>query len=78
MKEANDESLEWTLVRRSLMEELTGEEQQQLNTWLNASPAHQAYYDRISGFNPAEGLPGLSKEQYERDFIRYVSLIRQA
>lgn len=78
MKEANDESLEWTLVRRGLTEELTGEEQQQLNTWLNASPAHQAYYDRISGFNPAEGLPGLSKEQYERDFIRYVSLIRQA
>lgn len=78
MKEANNESLEWTLIRRSLTEELTDEEKQQLNTWLNESPAHQAYYDRISGFNPAEGIPGLSKEQYERDLARYVSLIRLA
>lgn len=78
MERVDDESLEWTLIRRSLTEELTAEERQQLETWLNESSDHRRYYDRITGFNPSEGIPGLSKEQYEEDFTRYVALIRKA
>ncbi len=78
MERVDDESLEWTLIRRSLTEELTAEERQQLETWLNESSDHRRYYDRITGFSPSEGIPGLSKEQYEEDFTRYVALIRKA
>lgn len=49
MEKSNDESLEWTLIKRSLTEELTTEERLQLETWLNESSAHRRYYDRIVG-----------------------------
>ena len=43
MEKSNDESLEWTLIKRSLTEELTTEERLQLETWLNESSAHRRY-----------------------------------
>ena len=77
MEKANDESLEWTLIRRSLIEELTAEERLQLEKWQNASSAHRRYYDRIAGFDSSEGVPGLSGEQYEKELAEYVALIRK-
>ena len=60
MEKRNDESLEWTLIRKSLAEGLTKEEQEQLNAWLEASPEHRAFYNRISKFDRSEGIAGLS------------------
>ena len=77
MEKSNDESLEWTLIKRSLTEELTTEERLQLETWLNESSAHRRYYDRIVGFDPSEGVSGLSGEQCEEELAQYVTLIRK-
>lgn len=77
MKKGNDESLEWTLIRRSFAGELSGEEQQQLDAWLEASPDHRAFYDRVSGFDRSEGISGLSEEARKRDLDRYVENLRQ-
>ena len=77
MKKGNDESLEWTLIKRSLAGELTAEEQEQLNAWLEASPDHRAFYNRVSGFDRSEGIPGLSEETYQRDLSRYVEKLQQ-
>lgn len=77
MKKRNDESLEWTLIRRSFAGELSGEEQRQLEAWLEASPDHRAFYDRVSGFDRSEGIPGLSEETCKRDLDRYVENLRQ-
>lgn len=73
----NDGALEWTLIRCSFTRELNDEEKKSLNAWLNESPAHQAFYDRISSFHSEGKDFGLSAEQYEQDFMRYVSLVRQ-
>lgn len=77
MEKSNDESLEWTLIKRSLTEELTTEERLQLETWLNESSAHRRYYDRIVGFDPSECVSGLSGEQCEEELAQYVTLIRK-
>lgn len=77
MEKRNDESLEWTLIRKSLAEDLTKEEQEQLNAWLEASPEHRAFYNRISKFDRSEGIAGLSGETYQRDRNRYVDKFRQ-
>lgn len=77
MKKGNDESLEWTLIRRSFAGELSGEEQRQLDAWLEASPDHRAFYDRVSGFDRSEGISGLSEETRKRDLDRYVENLRQ-
>lgn len=77
MKKENDESLEWTLVRRSLAGELTAEERAQLDAWLDASPDHRAFYNRVSGFDRSEGFPGLTEETYQRDLNRYVERLHQ-
>ena len=77
MEKSNDESLVWTLIKRSLTEELTTEERLQLETWLNESSAHRRYYDRIVGFDPSEGVSGLSGEQCEEELAQYVTLIRK-
>ena len=50
MKKGKDESLEWTLIKKSLTEDLTQEEQEQLNAWLDTLPEHRAFYNRISKF----------------------------
>ena len=54
MEKSNDESLEWTLIKRSLTEELTTEERLQIETWMNETSAHRRYYDRIVGFDPTD------------------------
>ncbi len=77
MEKVNDESLEWTLIKRSLTEELTDEERQELERWLNESPAHREYYDRIAGFEPLDEKNELSEKQYKEDFARYINLIRK-
>lgn len=77
MKKGNDESLEWTLIRRSFAGELSGEEKRQLDAWLEESPDHRAFYDRVSGFDRSEGISGLSEEARKRDLDRYVENLRQ-
>jgi len=77
MKKGKDESLEWTLIKKSLAEDLTKEEQEQLNAWLDALPEHRAFYNRIAKFDLSEGIGGLSGETYRRDLNRYMDKLRQ-
>ena len=72
MKKGKDESLEWTLIKKSLTEDLTQEEQEQLNAWLDTLPEHRAFYNRISKFDRTEGIGGLPEEIYRHDLNRYI------
>lgn len=69
--------MEWMLVRRSLAETLTDEERRQLEAWLEASPDHRAFYNRIAGFDREEGIQGLTEAECERDLERFVTGFRQ-
>ena len=62
MKKGKDESLEWTLIKKSLTEDLTQEEQEQLNAWLDTLPEHRAFYNRIAKCDRTEGIGGLPEE----------------
>ena len=77
MKKGKDESLEWTLIKKSLTEDLTQEEQEQLNAWLDTLPEHRAFYNRISKFDRTEGIGGLPEEIYRHDLNRYIDKFRQ-
>ncbi len=77
MKKGKDESLEWTLIKKSLTEDLTQEEQEQLNAWLDTLPEHRAFYNRIAQFDLSEGIGGLPEEIYRHDLNRYIDKFRQ-
>lgn len=77
MEKSNDGFVEWTLVRCSLREELTAEERARLEKWLEESPVHRKYYDRMTAFSREEEMPGLSEKQCEEELARYVAWMRK-
>lgn len=76
MKADWNNMIEWSLVKRSLAEELSPEERMQLERWLEESPEHRAYYAKVSGFDPGFGVSHVEGERYDEEYRKFMDSMR--
>lgn len=55
--------IDWSIIAKSLREDLTSGEQQRLEEWLEASALHRQFYDRMIGGGPTNPEIGLTEKE---------------